>query len=298
VVRLRTKKSGDDGIHGLRALLKAARHFGLSCVSAIEETTQLPFTRTPTRPGRARRRSIPCGRHQETEMQKAELVKLKDFAKATVSPVLFSGVVFIQWDFRTGNLSAGKNREDFVGKQLVADVPQAMAGFMHLEKGQKPSYALVRLVDQQIERNELSPPPPRKDGEGERDYWTPCTGMSFFEQETRETFILLGAYDVRSELGTLIDAFVDENQDGAADRLPLVTFGVRKYPKNDGTTGYAIQFDIDEWVERPANVLKVQPPALNIRKVDKPTNLKDGKTSGPTRRISIPGSDLNDEIPF
>jgi hypothetical protein len=232
-------------------------------------------------------------------MEKAALAKLKDFARTTVSPVLFAGCAYIQWDFKAGKFLVGKDKEDFTGKQLVADIPHCMAGYMHLAKGERPSYALVHLLDasvEQIERAELRPPPPLD--ADERDYWVPCTGMPFFDQTSRQVFVLIGGFDTRSELGSLVNAFVGENQDGAADRLPLVTLGVRKYPKNDGTTGYAPQFDIDDWTARPAAVLRVQPPPLNIRKVDKSTNSKDGKTSAPARIITVPGSDLNDETPF
>jgi hypothetical protein len=102
----------------------------------------------------------------------------------------------------------------------------------------------------------------------------------------------------------------------AADKLPLVGFYIRKYTCSDGKPGYALQFDIEDWVERPPAVLHIKPPPLAILEaVPKPAAETKGaepaqsattestdkpKAVGkPARKIKVPGApSMDEEIPF
>jgi hypothetical protein len=294
VVALRLRGS----IRRLRALLKALGNHGWRCITAREEPgTFLTLT--------------------EIVMDATDLTKLKDYATTTRTTLAFGGCAYIQWDWKTGKYLVGKNRTDYTNKKLCADVPDAMRGFQRLEKGQKPEYALTKVLDssvEPIERNELSDPDESQWTNG-KDPWVGVTAMPFFDPETRQCFILIGAYGARGELGALINAYVDHvtQHPEAAEQRPLVQLCVREYAKpDDGTTGYATQLDLVDWVTRPAAVLHLQPPVLNItaptdKGNDKPASLfeptkpqlSDAKVK-PKRKIAVVGGkpDIDSEIPF
>ena len=345
VVRL--KPQSGDGVRSLRQFLKAAlRHYQLRCLGVVEESPPqlivehhetvddeawgptLPgyaddgkfYARVGPRPGRRTRwRSIRCGisPQQEVTMEKSDLEKLKRYASTTRSPLVFGGCPFIQWDWKLGKPLIGK--KDATGRKFVADVPNVMVGFRHLEQGQKPAYALTRLLDpaaDEIQRDELGQTD-KAQWIDDKDPWVPCTVMPFFDPETRQVFILVAAYGERSETGALIHAFADHNEarPGAVEQLPIAQLGVREYTKNDGTPGFAMQLDIEGWTERPAAVFKVLPPPLNITATEPAKS--NGKTASeaaaaadsskddkdkaakPKRKVSIPGKpDYDDSVPF
>ena len=132
-------------------------------------------------------------------MEKSDLEKLKRYASTTRSPLVFGGCPFIQWDWKLGKPLIGK--KDATGRKFVADVPNVMVGFRHLEQGQKPAYALTRLLDpaaDEIQRDELGQTD-KAQWIDDKDPWVPCTVMPFFDPETRQVFILVAAYGERSE---------------------------------------------------------------------------------------------------
>jgi hypothetical protein len=314
VVRLRPQYG--DGIRGLRQFLKAAwRLYGLRCTGVSTEE----FKFHDPRPGRKTRGHSHFGTHEEQEspMEKSNLEKLKQYAATTRSPLAFGGCTYIQWDWKVGKYLGGKNKTDITGKRLVADVSNVMVGFRHLAQGQKPAYALTRLLDptvDQIERSELGQTDESQWIDG-KDPWVPCTAMPFYDEETRQVFILIAAYGERSETGSLIHAFADHNEarPEATEQLPIVQLCVREYVKNDGNPGYAMQLDITGWTERSAAVLRITPPPLAI--VDAPktaagTDVKPAAvttdssdkptaTAKPKRKVSVPGvPDMDLDIPF
>ena len=292
VVTLRLRGS----IHRVRALLKVLGAYGWRCIDAYEQPAfTLPLTETIV-------------------MNQEDLAKLKQYASTTRSWVAFGGCSYIQWDWKTGQYTVGKSKTNFTGKKLAADTVDCMGGYQRLEKGQKPQYALTKILDpsvEPIERNELSDPDESRWTDG-KDPWVGVTAMPFFDPETRQSFIMIGAYGARGELSAVIDAYVDRvTQDPqAAEQRPLVQLCVREYVKDDGTPGYAMQLDIVDWVTRPAAVLHVQPPPLNITA---PTNKGNDKTAStkpqpqpsdanakPKRKIAVVGGkpDIDDEVPF
>jgi hypothetical protein len=296
VVTLRLR----GNIHRVRALLKVLGAHGWRCIDAYEQPEfTLPLTETII-------------------MEKADLEKLKAYASTTRSWVAFGGCAYIQWDWKTGKYTVGKNKTDFTNKKRAADVPDAMRGFQRLEKGQKPEYALIKILDSTvapIERNELSDSDESRWING-KDPWVGVTAMPFFDPETRQSFIMIGAYGARGELSALIDAYVDHvtQHPDAAEQRPLVQLCVREYVKDDGTPGYAMQLDIVDWVTRPAAVLHVSPPPLAITA---PTDKGNDKPAGPfapvdpqpqpsdakvkpKRKIAVVGGkpDIDDEILF
>jgi hypothetical protein len=305
VVRLRPQFG--DGVRGLRQFLKTSlRLYGLRCVGATTEEFEVPSPR----PSRRTRCFSRFGKSKEEEsiiMDKNDLEKLKNYAATTRSPLVFGGCAFIKWDYKNGKYLIGKNATDITGKKLVADVGNAMGGFQRLEAGKKPEYALVKVLGtvEPIERAELGDNNPKQWLDAEKDPWVPVTVMPFFDQDTRQVFILVAAYGGRSETGGLIHAFVDQHPE-AADQLPIVQLGAREYIKSDGSVGYAMQLDIVGWAERPAAVLNVQPPPLMItaeagngKAASESAASPDKKAAKPQRKISLPGKpDMDQEIPF
>ena len=296
VIALRLRGS----IHRVRALLKVLGNHGWRCIHASEEPGA---TLTLT----------------EVIMEKSELQKLQQYAAGSRSQVAgFGGAIFIKWDYKTGACTAGKANTDIAGRKFVADAGDAMAGFQRLEKGQKPQYALVRVLDNvdPIKRNELSDTNPKHWLDDNKDPWVPVTGLPFYDEETRQNYIIIAAYGARDAVADLLQAVFDHGvahpQD--AGKLPLVEFCVREYPKNDGTTGYALYFEIDGWVDRPEAVLHVRPPPLNITPQADKGNGKTASaatstaaskpspddTAKPQRKIAVVGGkpDHDDEVPF
>jgi len=273
-------------IHRVRALLKVLGNHGWCCISAREEPG---ITLTLT----------------EVVMEKSDLETLKKYAATTRSHLVFGGVPFIPFDWKSGKYVIGKNKTDVTGRKVVADVGNVMVGFRGWED-QKPVYFLTRLLDStvdQIERSELGQTD-ESQWVGERDPLVAVTVMPVFDEETRQVFILTAAYGERSEAGNVIDAFVGHNvaRAGAEEELPIVQLCVRTYTKNDGNPGYAMQLDVVGWTTRPPAVLRVTPPPLNITVTEtaksnsKSKSSADEKAAKPQRKIEI--ARKSDEIPF
>jgi hypothetical protein len=249
-------------------------------------------------------------------MEKTDLQKLQHYAASSRSYVSFGGATYIKLDYKTGKRTAGKAGTDIAGRKFGADVPDVMAGFQWLETGKKPEYALTRILDRDvapIERAELSNNDPKRWLDPEKDPWQPVSGLPCFDPETHQNFIFLATYSARDAVADLIQAVVDHAaaHPEDADKLPLVEFCVREYPKNDGTTGYALYFEIDSWIDRPKAVLHINPPSLSITSrgdskaasksaVKSQSKSSSGDEAKPQRKISVPGgkSDMDDEVPF
>jgi hypothetical protein len=129
--------------------------------------------------------------------------------------------------------------------------------------------------------------------------------VPFFEEDTRAVYIFAAAYGARGAVSNLLDALVDHANafPDKADQLPLVTLSVRSYPKNDGSTGFAEQFDIDKWVDRPAAVMHVQPPALAISVEPKASAEPAAAAKPPAgdatkRKIAVVGGSSYDDWSF
>jgi hypothetical protein len=322
VVRLRPQYG--DGIRGLRRFLKAAlRSYGLRCIGASTEESKISGPRSR----RGARRCSRFGNPSNQEiyvMDRLNLEKLKQFAATTKSQMAFGGCPFIRWDYKKGQYLVGKDHADFTGKKLVADVGNVMGGYQKLEAGEKPLYALTKILDptvEPIERAELGQTDESRWTDG-KDPWVGATVLPFFDEATRAVYILIATFAARSETSALIHAFVEhsENNPEAADQLPIVTLCAREYVKGDGTSGFAMQLDIAGWTERPKAVLVVEPPPLSITTTEAKGSLKtaaagdgqqvaaptpdkvtidDQATATPKRKIAIPGKpDIDDEIPF
>jgi hypothetical protein len=301
-------QSDANTIHHLRALLKTLDHHHWRCISAHEEKEFLQPVQT-----------------QEVDMDKSDLEKLRAYAASSRSPVNFAGTTFIKFDWKAGKWTAGKAGTDMTGRKLVADLPDAMRGFQKLESGQKPLYALTRILDatvEPIERSELGDNV-KALWPNNKDPWTPVTAVPFFDQETRAAYLVVAAYGERDAAANLLAAFADHSaaHPEAAAQLPIVTFAVRQFVKSAGETGYAARFDVEGWVDRPEAVLHLTPPPLSIAtEVKAHGGLKtaaagDGQQAAaptsdkattddqakPKRKISVSGSKSDfgdDEIPF
>ena len=237
-------------------------------------------------------------------MDQADRSRLKNYATTTRSHLVFGGVPFIPFDWKSGKYPVGKNKTDFAGRKLVADVANVMVGFREW-KDSKPVYFLTRLLDETvepIERNEL--------GQTDESLWVDgkdplvaVTVVPVFDEETRQVFIITAAYGERSETGNVIDAFVDHNESRAEgeEELPIIQLCGRPYTKNDGNVGHAMQLDVVGWATRPP-MLRVSPPPLNITVTEtakshsKSKSSADDKAVKPKRKIEIPRK--SEEVPF
>jgi hypothetical protein len=315
-VRLRPESS--DGIRGLRRFLKTAlRAYGLRCITVTTEQFESGpcLSRQTRRPDR-------FGNHQEIPMDSSDLAKLKRYAATTKSSMAFGGCPFIKWDYKNGKYQVGKNNTDFTGKRLVADLPDILGGFQKLEAKKKPEYVVVRVLGDidPIERDELGECD-KSTWVNDRDPWTAVTVLPLFDPETRQVYVFSATYSARDAAANLLEAFTDHSaaHPEAADQLPLIQLCVREYVRSDGNPGYAVAFDIVDWVERPKAVLHIHPPPLNITATE--TTKTNGKAASesagedsaeskslaedkgvkakPKRKIAIPGTtDMDDEIPF
>jgi hypothetical protein len=227
-VRLKPEYDG-DGIRELRQFLKAAlRLYGLRALRVTSEEFEIPSPR----PCRKPRRRTRFGKihHQENEMDKHDLQRLKSYAAASRSPVSFAGTIFLKFDWKAGKWLAGKSAMDFTNKKLVADLPDIMTGFQRLEAGKKPEYALTKILDASatpIERAELGETNPAHWLNADKDPWTGTTVLPFFEEDTRAVYIFTATYGARGAVSNLLDAFVDHANacSDKADQLPLVSVG-------------------------------------------------------------------------
>jgi hypothetical protein len=245
-------------------------------------------------------------------MEKSDLDRLKRYASTMKSSVAFGGATFIMFDSKTGKLTAGRAGIDMVERKVVADMGDAMDGFRQfIDK--KPVYALTKVLDatvEPIQRSELGDIDESKWTE-DRDPWVPVTVLPLFDSETRETFVFVTAFGERGAAGNLIDAYVDHltAHPEAADQLPRIGFYVRQYTRNDGKPGYALQFDIEGWVDRPKTILHIAPPPLTItvetnrtsngKSVPADSKAPDDKVTKRGRKVSVPGKpDYDDSVPF
>jgi hypothetical protein len=273
VVDLRLRGS----IHRVRALLKTLGAHGWRCIRAVETPdVTIPLTT------------------EVIVMEKSDLQTLQQYAASTRSHLAFGGVPFIPLDWKVGKFLVGKNKIDFTGKKLAADVANTMAGFREW-KDNKPIYYLTRLLDKtiaQLERDEL--------GQNDESLWIdgkdPIVGVTVlpvFDPETRQVFILTAAHGERAETSSVIDIFADHNakRPDAEPEVPIIELCVRSYLRNDGKPGYAMQLDLTgDWIARPPALLRVSPPPLQI-------TAADDKSAKPKRRVALAGKSA-DDFPF
>ena len=278
-----------DAIRSLRGFLKVAwRHFGMRCTHAREKSSNTV-------------------QQQEIPMDANDLARLRAYATTSRSSTGFGGATYLSFDWKEGRWLAGKNKVDLTGDQLVADLGDVMGGFQRLEKGRRPQYALTQILDPSvnpIERSELSDYVENR-ADDDKDPWVPVTASGFFDLETRANYVVIAAYAARDAMSNLLEAFVNHatTHPEAADQLPLVTFGVRAFPKNDSEHGYAAQFDIESWVDRPAAVMHIKPPPVTITAEAAKGNGTSGKKVSqvkPKRKIRAEGeaADMDEEVSF
>ena len=346
VVRL--KPQSGDGVRSLQQFLKKSlRHYQLRCFSVTEEFLPeliiehcetaddeawgptLPgyaddekfYARVGPRPGRKTRwRSISCGIHQnqqEREMNPSDLAKLRDYAAASKSQIAFGGATYIMFDPRTGKVTAGKAAIDMGGRKLGVDIPDAMGGFRQFVD-RKPVYALTKVLDPNVEpiaRSELGDIDKTR-WLDEKDPWTGVTVLPLFDPATHEVFVLSCVYGERGAASNLIDAYADHvaAHPEAAEQLPVISFSVRQYPRNDGTPGFALQFDIETWIGRPKSIAHISPPPLTIERISNGKAADDSGTAAADsakakspedkvtklkRKVAVPGKpDYDDSVPF
>jgi hypothetical protein len=125
--------------------------------------------------------------------------------------------------------------------------------------------------------------------------------LPVFDEETRQVFVITAAYGERSEIGNVIDAFVECNKSRSSgeEEVPIIQLCARSFTKNDGSVGHAMQLDLDGWTTRPPGVLRVYPPPLSIELIRSNGKAKasaDDETVKPKRKIEIPHKP--EEVPF
>src|SRR5262249_27769653 len=142
----------------------------------------------------------------ESPMDKTELEHLRRYASAARSRGGF-GVSFLKCDGNTGAWKAGKDGTDMAGRQLVADVPDAMHGFQKFEN-KKPIYVIGRVCDGYVppERSTLGDTDQNR-WHGGKDPWSAVVLLPMFDPESREPFIFASSSDGGQKAVTaLVDA--------------------------------------------------------------------------------------------
>jgi hypothetical protein len=219
-----------DPTRALKAALKRLlRHHGLRCLSVREESS-------PQKP-------------TEYPMDKSELECLRRYASVARSRGGF-GALFLKCDGNTGEWKAGKDGNDMAGRQLVADVPDAMQGFQKFEN-RKPIYVIGRICDGYVppERSTLGDTDKTRWHRG-KDPWESVVLLPMYDPESREPFIFTSSNGGGKDAVTaLVDAVVDNAalHPDDADKLPLCQLSGDHYENSHGKTIYTPIFEIMDW---------------------------------------------------
>jgi hypothetical protein len=282
VLRLR------GSIRRVRLLLKSLGNHGWRCVSAREDPA-INISLSP----------------EEVQMERSDLEKLKAYAASSRSEMGMGGAALVKFDYKTGKCTAGRAGDDIAGRKFVADVPDLMAGFQRLEAGKKPIYALVRVLDSVtlIARAELGDTDPERWLNRDKDPYTAVSVLPLHDPQTMQPFVFPAAFSARGAVSDLLQAYIDHctAHPEDANKLPVVEFYVRDYPKGDSSKGYALQFDVVDWVARDERVPHLRPPTLNITETGSKTEpaTKPDSPDKPQRKVHVEGApDPDPEIPF
>jgi hypothetical protein len=169
--------------------------------------------------------------------------------------------VFLKFNNKTGEWTAGRNASLMNGEKLVADIPDLMKGRFRFKDG-KPSYAVVRVNDG------IAPPQRERLGDTDQrlwdeagDPWKPVDVMPFFALETRQPFVFSATTETGIEaLKSLVKEFVSK-QGAHPGQLPVIKLGNDSFVI-DGRRVYLPTFEIVGMVERPSGVARCLPPAM------------------------------------
>jgi hypothetical protein len=246
-------------------------------------------------------------------MEKVALEKLRSYAASSRSQATFGGSTFLKLDQNDGNWKAGKSNINMNDRKLGADLPDAMGGFQRLESGQKPIYAVVRILD------DVAQPERSKLGEldefkwiDKKDPYQPVIIVPFWDFETRQIFIYPAANSgARDAVAGLLDAYADNcaNHPEDAHKLPIIELKSDSYVNTNGKTIFVPLLDIVGWTERPVAVRHVQPPPLSIEiapklaadapaESTKPATADQRAAAAKAKPKKPTKLDMNDEIPF
>jgi hypothetical protein len=245
-------------------------------------------------------------------MDSTELEYLRRYVSAARSHSGF-GVSFLKCDGNTGEWKAGKDRTKMTGRQLVADVPDAMHGFQKFEN-KKPIYVVGRICDgyQPPERDTLGDMNQSRWHNG-KDPWAAVVLLPMFDLETREPFVFTSdSGGGKDAVTTLVDAMVDNValHPEDANKLPLCELASDSYLNSHGKQIYTPIFEIAAWETRPEAVRRIKPPPAPVLAIEskvepEPESEPEGdeEFGSPLprkrRRVAISGGGkLDDEIPF
>jgi hypothetical protein len=191
------------------------------------------------------------------------------------------------------------------GQRPAATVADVMVGYQRIEKGKSPIYIVGRVSDGYVRpaREELGDLP----ATGEKDPWEPASWLPFWDVESREVLIFHAANDgSRDAVASLAGAFAD-NREAHPDQInhdPLIELNAGHYDGQHRRIFYPI-FDIVDWIERPAALLRVIPPPVKVLdlKALPPAQSDQHEpvaVKAEPKKAIAPGRarDMDDEIPF
>jgi hypothetical protein len=218
---------------------------------------------------------------EQTNMSDLNLERFRKFAAEARSKPGFEATLLI-YSWKKGNWTTGKDDKVVVrnGRQLGADVTDAMIGFQRYDKETRQwDYRIVRVNDDAPtpKREELSDPN-AEDWHDGKDPWTPVRILPLFDPETHQSFVWkVSGFSEANALSILTDAWIELHSEHA-DKVPLVALDSEK----KGDENFNPMLDIVGWIERPAAIRHLKPPAAAV--------IKPKKGNG--------GSLYDDEIPF
>jgi hypothetical protein len=173
---------------------------------------------------------------------------------------------YIDHGYKTGDWKTGRDKTIINGRRLVGDCPGTMIGRARYDETTKRTeYRVVRVADN-------VPPPTREEfGFLDTKYWKDGKDpvrfvriLSLLDLETRELSVYVASsFSGYDAIGAAVGAWVHNCTAHPEDagKLPLLEFASSEYTNKEGEKNYDPLLDVVGWVEWPAGVRHITPPA-------------------------------------
>jgi hypothetical protein len=237
-----------------------------------------------------------CVRIEETPnfvvipMERQELERLKQFA-STFRPRGGFGALFIKMNRNDGTWKKGKDNFDVTGHEFIADVVDALHGYQAFEDN-KPPYHIGTISSGWH-------PPPVEELSG--DGWRPVVLLPLYDHSSNATFIFTSQNKGgRDAVVKLIDAMADVYAGHPEDigKLPVCILASDSYVNTHKKRIHVPIFETVGFVDRPADVHRIKPPAPALLAIEHNQELVDVTPAAKTTVSSKVARDMDDEIPF
>jgi hypothetical protein len=224
----------------------------------------------------------------------------KQMADAMKSRNAFDATLLV---FKKGYWTAGKDAAAMDGAELVALVDELMIGWAKWEDKRPVDYIVGRVADgyKPPKRGELGDTD-RSLWDFDKDPWQFGFYLPLADPKDGQLYVYVtSSRGGKDAVASVLEAFTHFREQEQQDKLPPVGLSNDHYGHQEYGRVEVPIFEIFAWVDRPANIKQIKPPASAAPLLGGHL-LADGKELPAIKHVAEPPAEkknaFDDEIPF